>query len=218
MGGGRWGMGLVTRRLAAVLAMAAIGAGCAPKSAPPARSVAVPVSIAQVMRKNVPVELDVIGNVEAVSTISVKSQIGGELTKVHFNEGDFVKKGDLLFTIDQRPLEAMLAQVQANLARDKAQLSQAQANLARDEAQARYAEAQVGRFSKLVAEGVISREQFDQVRADADRQGRGGAGRPCRHRERRRFGGGGYGGARRMPGCSWGTPRSGRRSTGAPAT
>ena len=94
-----------------------------------------PVSVVQVARKAVPLEIRAIGNVEAISTISVKSQVGGELTRVHFSEGDYVRKGQVLFTIDQRPLQAQLAQVEANLARDKAQLSQAQANLARDEAQ-----------------------------------------------------------------------------------
>ena len=55
---------------------------------------------------------DVIGNVEAYSTISVKSQIGGQLTQASFREGEFVKKNDLLFTIDPRPYEAALSQVQ----------------------------------------------------------------------------------------------------------
>src|SRR5438270_12205639 len=105
----------------------------------------VPVTVATVGQKNVPVEIQVIGNVEAYATISVKAQVTGQLTNVHFNEGDFVKKDDLLFTVDQRPLEATLNQAQANLSRDEAALGQAQAVLARDQAQARYAEAQAGR-------------------------------------------------------------------------
>ena len=68
----------------------------------------VPVTVTKVTRKNVPVEIQVIGNVEAYSTIAVKAQIGGILTKVDFKEGDFVKNGDLLFTIDPRPLKAQL--------------------------------------------------------------------------------------------------------------
>src|ERR1700731_4798494 len=60
----------------------------------------VPVSVTKVTRKNVPVEIQVIGNVEAYSTIAVKAQVGGVLTKVDFKEGDYVKNGDLLFTID----------------------------------------------------------------------------------------------------------------------
>ena len=60
-------------------------------------------------------EIQVIGNVEAYSTISVKAQVGGQLTNVYFQEGDYVKKGDLLFTIDPRPFEAAVNQAMANL-------------------------------------------------------------------------------------------------------
>ncbi len=82
----------------------------------------VPVVVAKVSQRDVPINVDVIGNVEAYSTITVKAQVGGELTKVSFHEGDSVKKGDLLFTIDSRPFEAQLSQAQANLARDTAAL------------------------------------------------------------------------------------------------
>jgi multidrug efflux system membrane fusion protein len=128
----------------------------------------VPVTIAKVSQKNVPVELQVIGNVEAYSTISVKAQVAGQLTEVHFKEGDYVKKGDLLFEIDPRPLEAALHQAEANLARDEATIGQAQANLAKDEAQARYAEAQAARYNQLFQSGIISRDQTEQLRANAD--------------------------------------------------
>ena len=90
----------------------------------------VPVVVATVGQKTVPINIDVIGNVEAYSTISVKAQIGGQLTVVSFHEGDYVKKNDLLFTIDQRPYQGQLNQAEANLARDTAALSQAEANLA----------------------------------------------------------------------------------------
>src|SRR5271165_4580779 len=63
----------------------------------------VPVTVAVSARKDVPVEIQVIGHVEAYATISVKSQVTGELNRPAFQEGDYVKKGDLLFTIDQRP-------------------------------------------------------------------------------------------------------------------
>jgi len=128
----------------------------------------VPVVVAMVSQRDVPINVDVIGNVEAYSTITVKAQVGGELTKVSFHEGDFVKKGDLLFTIDARPFEAQLAQAQANLARDTAALSQAQANLARDNANEKYAQDQAKRYSGLFEQGVVSREQTDQMRSSAD--------------------------------------------------
>ena len=128
----------------------------------------VPVVVAMVSQRDVPINVDVIGNVEAYSTISVKAQVGGELTKVSFHEGDSVKKGDLLFTIDGRPLQAQLSQAQANLARDTAALSQAQANLARDTANEKYAQDQAGRYRGLFDQGVVSREQADQTQSSAD--------------------------------------------------
>ncbi len=101
--------------------------------------------------------------------------------RVDFTEGQDVKKGDLLFTLDQRPLEATLHQAEANLGRDTAQLEQAEAavaqnmaaeqqaeaNLARDTAQLENARTQARRYKKLVDEGYISSEQYDQVRTTA---------------------------------------------------
>ncbi len=130
----------------------------------------VPVTVAKVGRRNVPINIQVIGNVEAYSTIAVKAQVGGILTKVSFQEGDYVKNDDLLFTIDPRPLKAMLDQQEATLAKNRAQLRQAEANLARDIAQEQYAIAQANRYVKLTQEGAISREQSEQVRANADAQ------------------------------------------------
>jgi membrane fusion protein, multidrug efflux system len=128
----------------------------------------VPVVVATVSQRDVPINVDVIGNVEAYSTITVKAQVGGELTKVSFHEGDSVKKGDLLFTIDARPFQAQLSQAQANLARDTASLSQAEANLARDIANEKYAQDQATRYRGLFDQGVVSREQTDQIRSSAD--------------------------------------------------
>jgi membrane fusion protein, multidrug efflux system len=129
---------------------------------------AVPVVVATVSQKDVPVNIDVIGNVEAYSTISVKAQIGGELTKVSFHEGDFVKKDELLFTVDPRAYAAALSQAQANVSRDTAAQGQAEANLARDAANEKYAQAQAARYQKLFEAGVVSKEQADQMRSSAD--------------------------------------------------
>jgi multidrug efflux system membrane fusion protein len=147
--------------------------GCASKSTQAAGgrrgdAAPVPVLVATVSQKDVPINIDIIGNVESYSTISVKAQVGGALTKVSFHEGDFVKKDDLLFTIDSRPYEGMLNQAQANLARDTAALGQAEANLARDAANEKYAQSQAARYAKLFDAGVVSREQTDQARASAD--------------------------------------------------
>jgi multidrug efflux system membrane fusion protein len=156
-----------------LLAACIILSGCTGKSAPTTASAkkgdggGAPVSVAKVAMKDVPVDIQVIGNVEAYSSIAVKAQVGGELTRVSFKEGDYVKAGDLLFSIDPRATRAQLQQVEANLLKNKAQLQQAQANLARDIAQQKYAEAQAARYAKLMQEGVISKEQSEQVRANA---------------------------------------------------
>lgn len=127
-----------------------------------------PVTVATAARKDVPVEIQVVGNVEAYLTITVKAQVSGELMTVHFREGDFVRKGDLLFEIDPRILQAQLSQAQANLARDEAQVGQFEANLARDAAQAKYAQAEAVRYASLFEQRLISKEQEEQVRTSAD--------------------------------------------------
>ncbi|HEV2688152.1 MAG TPA: efflux RND transporter periplasmic adaptor subunit [Bryobacteraceae bacterium] len=147
--------------------------GCANKSTQAAGGrrgdgAPVPVAVTIVSQKDVPVNIDVIGNVEAYSTISVKAQVGGQLTNVPFQEGQFVKKGEVLFSIDARPFEAALSQAQANLSRDTAAQGQAEANLARDSANEKYAQSQAARYQKLFDAGVVSKEQSDQIRASAD--------------------------------------------------
>jgi multidrug efflux system membrane fusion protein len=128
----------------------------------------VPVTVANAVQRDVPVEVQVIGHVEAYSTITVKAQASGQLTDVYFHEGDVVHKGEKLFTIDKRPLEAAYQQALANIARDEAALGQAQANLLRDEAQAKYQDTQAKRYADLLAGGVISKDQAEQLRASAD--------------------------------------------------
>ena len=127
-----------------------------------------PVTVAVAATQDVPVEIQVIGNVEAYTTISVKAQVTGQLTLSSFNEGDYVKKDALLFTIDRRPLEAALSQATANEAHDEASLAQARANQARDSAQARYADSQATAYAQLFQDKVVSRDQADQLRANAE--------------------------------------------------
>src|SRR5215471_7015447 len=168
--------GLVSRKrilsffafLCACLALAGCTGSSAPVAAGKKRDQVVPVNVATASQKTVPVEIEVIGNVEAYSTIGVKAQVGGELVTVHFQEGDTVKKGDLLFSIDRRPFDAMVSQAQANLARDTAQLSQAKANLARDMAAEKYSRAQATRYQNLFKQGIISQDQSEQYSSDAD--------------------------------------------------
>lgn len=113
-------------------------------------------------------EVQVIGNVEAYSTILVKARVNGQLTQVHFREGDYVKKGERLFSLDPRPFEAQLNQAEANMAREEAQLNQAQANLNRDLAQQKYVQEQAVRFARLLQEGIVSKDQAEQMRTGAD--------------------------------------------------
>jgi multidrug efflux system membrane fusion protein len=127
-----------------------------------------PVVVAKVVQKNVPIEVASVGNVEAYSTISVVPQVGGQLTEVFFHEGDYVMKGAKLFMIDPRPLEAMAAQAEANLARDTALQQQAQANLARDTANQKYARDQADRYGKLFEQGIVSKDQGEQLASNAD--------------------------------------------------
>jgi multidrug efflux system membrane fusion protein len=123
------------------------------KSGQPPKQV-VPVKSGTVIQKTVPVQIRAIGNVEAYSTVSVKSQIGGEITRVHFMEGQDVRKGDLLFTIDPRPYEAALKQSEANLAKDIAQLDNARAELFR--------------YEELIKRDYVTRQEYDQVHANAE--------------------------------------------------
>jgi membrane fusion protein, multidrug efflux system len=127
-----------------------------------------PVVVAKVAEKDVPVDIAAIGNVEAFTSISVRSQITGLLQQALFNEGDFVKKGELLFQIDRRPFEAALQQAEANATRDKALLAQAEAQLARDASNAEYQQLAAERQSQLQSRGILSKDAADQSRAQAD--------------------------------------------------
>jgi multidrug efflux system membrane fusion protein len=141
-----------------------------------------PVSVATVIQKDVPVQLRVIGKVEAYSAVSIRALVEGELSKVDFKEGQDVQKDNLLLSIDPRPFEAALRQAEANLERDQAlvrqaeanltrdlaQVTQAEANLAKNLAQAKNAEEQTKRYAFLVEKGYVAKEQYDQVRTNSE--------------------------------------------------
>ncbi|HYK65509.1 MAG TPA: efflux RND transporter periplasmic adaptor subunit [Patescibacteria group bacterium] len=114
---------------------------------------AVPILAAKVQQKTVTDTIHAIGRVEAFSTVDVKAQINGQVMQVHFRQGQDVKQGDLLFTIDPRPFEAALHQAEANLAKDRAQYRQASADQKR--------------YSFLLKQGVESQQQYDQAEATA---------------------------------------------------
>ena len=118
------------------------------------RSAAVPVTVATVVQKNLPVQIDATGSVEAYSTVSIRAQAGGVVTKVSFTQGQDVKQGDPLFTIDPRPFDAALKQAEANLARDTAQLQNSRE--------------QARRYLELVNKQFVSREQYDQIKTTSE--------------------------------------------------
>jgi membrane fusion protein, multidrug efflux system len=116
----------------------------------------------------VPLEIRGIGNVEAYSTVAVKSRVAGQLLKVYVEDGREVRKGQLLFDIDPLPFEQQVKRLEATIARDRAAEKQAEAAIARSRAQERQARAQATRYETLQKEGIASREQTEQFRAAAD--------------------------------------------------
>jgi len=128
----------------------------------------VPVEVAKVIRKNVPIDVTAVGNVEPLSTVSVRPQVSGQIEEIFIQDGQYVAKGQKLFQIDARPFEAQVAQSEATLSRDRAQLGQAQANLARDVANEKYAREAAERYVALFGQGVVSRDDRDRYASSAD--------------------------------------------------
>jgi len=107
----------------------------------------VPVMTAVAQTGGMEVNLNALGNVTPLASVTVKTQIAGQLTQIGFAEGQYVKPGDFLAQIDPRPYQRQLEQYQGQLARDQALLKDAQLNLAR--------------YEKLLAEDSIARQQRD---------------------------------------------------------
>jgi multidrug efflux system membrane fusion protein len=144
----RFLLGLV---MSTTLAVGACSEGQARQSEQPdAPPPAVPVTATAAVSKDMPLELSVIGSVEAFSTVAVRAQITGELTSVNFRQGDDVEAGQELFTLDRRPLEGALQQATANLERDTAQAANAKVILER--------------YEQLMQRGIVAREQRDTAR------------------------------------------------------
>lgn len=138
---------------ALILSLAACK-GNAPEANKNGQTVPVPVSVDSARTVDMPILVDAVGVVEAYSTVTVKSQVTGVLQTVHFREGDTVKKGAPLFTIDPRPFEAAVRQAEAILARDMASLD----NAKRD----------AERFGALAGEGFVSKEKQGQAQTAAE--------------------------------------------------
>ena len=115
---------------------------------------AVPVTVAPVVLRTVPVQLQAIGNVEPYTSVAVKARVDGQIVAVGFKEGDEVRQGAMLFEIDPRPFAAALRQAQANLQKDKALLDRAVE--------------QEKRYKDLLQKNFISPDAYEQVRTNAD--------------------------------------------------
>jgi len=113
----------------------------------------IPVTVAQADRRDVPVIITAIGNVTPLQTVQVKSMVTAQIMKVHFSVGQDIQKGQLLFTLDPRSFEADLAKAQGQLARDKA--AAANARTSRE------------RFQALLKEGVVARQQYDEMESNS---------------------------------------------------
>jgi membrane fusion protein, multidrug efflux system len=145
---------VVVLSVVAILSAALLLTGCKQKNQmsfdrPPA-----PVTVALAEQKDVPIYIDAIGNTVARELVKVQPQISGRVTQIHFKDGADVKKGTLLFTIDQRPFEAQLNEAQANLAQSKAVLG--------------LAKIQFERVEGLIDSKAISKEDFDTKKNAVD--------------------------------------------------
>ena len=151
------------RAIAIGLALAVLGAAIAAYFVNDSRAkekkggrgpAAIPVSVSPAVQQNVPVRLQAIGNVEALSTVSVKARVDGQIVALNFKEGQEVRKGDVLFRIDARPYEATLKQAEANALRDAAARNQARS--------------QERRYKELLDKNFISKEAYAQIATNAE--------------------------------------------------
>src|SRR3989449_7542580 len=177
----RPGSGVAFARRLAGVALIALGVAACNRSPELAAAPKPPsVTVVAVVQRSVPVYGQYVGQTEAVKTVEVRARVEGFIERQVTPDGADVKAGDLLFTIDPRPLEAALRQAEANVARDTAALHQAeaavtqreadvrqaQANVERDLVQVENARAQDGRYHKLFQQELLAKEQYDQVRTN----------------------------------------------------
>ncbi len=114
----------------------------------------IPVKVQKVEPRDAPIFIDTIGHVDPVVKVEITSRVKGELTGVYFKQGDFVSKGDLLFTIDPRPFQATLDRAKASLEQNLASL--------------KFAEEKVMRYASLTKEEYFSQIDFDQFQTDVE--------------------------------------------------
>ena len=149
-------------------AFAAAASGCVNKAQQNFERPPAPVTVTPAVAQDVGNYLDALGKIVARETVSIKPQVAGRITQIHFTDGANIGKGQLLFTIDPRPFEASLKQAQANLQRDVAMKKQAEAALAREVAREKWGRVQVERYGTLVEQGVVPKEEYERLRAEYD--------------------------------------------------
>jgi multidrug efflux system membrane fusion protein len=115
---------------------------------------AVPVEVVQAVRKQVPVRVDALGTVTPIASVAIKARIDTSIESVNFADGAHINKGDLLFTLDCRAVDAQIAQTKGNIARDEAQLHGAQLDVAR--------------YQSLVAKAATSQQTLDTATTAAE--------------------------------------------------
>lgn len=144
----------IISNLLAISAVVLFCTACSAKKEKPKTKPPVPVKVAQALRKDVPVQVKAIGNIEAFTSVAIKSQVSGQISRLHFTEGSDVEKGALLISIDPEPFQAIL--------------TQAEAALAKDQAQARFARDQANRYEGLLKDGIVTRDQYELLQSNAD--------------------------------------------------
>ncbi|MDA0998462.1 MAG: efflux RND transporter periplasmic adaptor subunit, partial [Proteobacteria bacterium] len=151
---------LSTRRIALVLLLAAVSSGGyyafsgssgASKPAGKGGKPPTPVLVATVSSRTIPINIETIGTIQALSTVAIKSRVDGQIMETAFTEGAIVKKGDPLFRIDPRPFQAKLRAAEANLVRDQAALGKAKSDFAR--------------YQSLSDKGFSSQQKYEEARA-----------------------------------------------------
>ena len=117
---------------------------------------------------DVPLEIAAIGNVEAIATVDVKARVTAPVLRVNFQEGQDVRKGELLFELDPEIYHRQITELEANVAKDTATEKQNAANIEKDQATLSNLQTLADRGGKLLKEGIFSREQNDLAKSNAD--------------------------------------------------
>jgi len=137
-----------------LLSASLVCGACSAKKEKPKNKPGVPVTVALAQQKDMPVQVKAIGNIEPFNSVAIKSQISGQIARVHFKEGSDVRKGDLLITLEPESFQAAV--------------SQGEATLVKNQAQARFGRSQADRYQLLLKDGIVTQDQYEQLRANAE--------------------------------------------------